>query len=280
MSFLESPRFPANISYGAVGGPGYNTDVVILNSGFEQRQQNWEVARAKYDVSHGVKSQADHDVLISFFRSVKGRANGFRFKDWADYQVTQANGKLGEGVGDGTGVLQLNKYYAAGSLYEYRAIKKPVSAALYKNGSLLTITTHYTIDLTTGIVTLVADVSKTITAITKASPGQVTTSTAHGFTNGQVIYISGVAGMTEVNGLTFTITSTGSNTFTIGVNTSGYTTYTSGGTAKKFAQPSDTLTWAGEFDIPCRFDTDSMQSTFVYLDAISWTSIPVVELRV
>lgn len=71
----------------------------------------------------------------------------------------------------------------------------------------------------------------TITAITQAADGAVTTSAAHGFSTGQLIYIYGVAGMTQINGQLVTITSTGANTFTTAVNTSGYSAYTSGGTA-------------------------------------------------
>lgn len=67
-----------------------------------------------------------------------------------------------------------------------------------------------------------------ITAITAASPGSVT-SASHGFSTGDVITISGVVGMTEVNDTDFTITVSNANTYTIGVDTSSYTAYSSGG---------------------------------------------------
>lgn len=72
---------------------------------------------------------------------------------------------------------------------------------------------------------------KTITAITKANPG-VFTSSAHGFTNGQVIGISGVTGMVEVNGKYGVVVAATTNTFSIaGLDTTNATTYTSGGSA-------------------------------------------------
>lgn len=72
---------------------------------------------------------------------------------------------------------------------------------------------------------------KTITAITKANPG-VFTSSAHGFTNGQVIGISGVVGMVEVNGKYGVVVASTTNTFSIaGLDTTNATTYTSGGSA-------------------------------------------------
>ena len=67
-----------------------------------------------------------------------------------------------------------------------------------------------------------------ISAITKASPG-VVTSTAHGLETGDKVVLSGISGMTELNGQEVTITSLTSSTFSIGISTSAYGTYTSGG---------------------------------------------------
>ncbi len=67
-----------------------------------------------------------------------------------------------------------------------------------------------------------------ITGATKASPCQIT-AVAHTLLTGDTIKISGVVGMTELNGNTYTVTKTGADTFTIGVDSTTYTTYTSGG---------------------------------------------------
>ena len=80
--------------------------------------------------------------------------------------------------------------------------------------------------------------NKTITAITKANPG-VVTSSSHGFSNGDTVVISGVVGMTQVNGKRFKVASVATNTFALqdidgnNVNTSSYTTYVSGGIANR-----------------------------------------------
>jgi hypothetical protein len=65
--------------------------------------------------------------------------------------------------------------------------------------------------------------------ITQANPGLVTTNINHGFTTGQVIQMNGVVGMTAVNGVNYTITVTGLQTFTLGVNTTSFGAYVSGG---------------------------------------------------
>lgn len=50
------------------------------------------------------------------------------------------------------------------------------------------------------------------------------------------------------------------------------------------ARTAANLTWQGEFDVPCRFDTDQMQARHVGRHPsdgrlYEWTSIPITELR-
>lgn len=37
--------------------------------------------------------------------------------------------------------------------------------------------------------------------------------------------------------------------------------------------------WSGEFDIPCRFDTDRMAASMTHHGVYTWDQIPIVELR-
>lgn len=78
------------------------------------------------------------------------------------------------------------------------------------------------------ISTLVGSVLK-VTGITNANPGVVTTNLNHLFTTGQIVNISGIVGMTELNNTPLTIVVLSEKTFSVGVNTSGYTPYISGG---------------------------------------------------
>lgn len=72
---------------------------------------------------------------------------------------------------------------------------------------------------------------KTITAITQAASAQVT-ATAHGFVAGQIVYTTGIVGMTELNGQWYMVNSVvNANVFTLAVNTTSYAAYVSGGTA-------------------------------------------------
>ncbi|WP_333023927.1 DUF2460 domain-containing protein [Wolbachia endosymbiont of Pentidionis agamae] len=119
MSFTEV-RFPEDISYGSTGGPEFSTDIVTSS---EQRNINWSIARSKYNIACGVKSNEQLLELITFFRARKGRAIGFRFKDWSDYK--SCNQQIGVGNGKQK-TFQLIKNYISGESEYNRIINKPV----------------------------------------------------------------------------------------------------------------------------------------------------------
>jgi uncharacterized protein (TIGR02217 family) len=116
--------FPEDISYGSSGGPAFNTTVIELTSGAEQRNINWSEVKATYDVSHGVKTRDQMDELLDFFYARRGKAYGFRFKDWADYTIEDQI----IGIGDGTErSYQAKKTYEPDAGYAYeRIIRKLV----------------------------------------------------------------------------------------------------------------------------------------------------------
>jgi uncharacterized protein (TIGR02217 family) len=154
-------QFPVGISYGAVGGPGFHTTVLTLVSGYEQRNMDWSRARATYDVAQGLKTQAELNTLIRFFMSRRGKAFGFRFKDWSDYQVPNWRRVPGDiealpvmFTTDGvTRTFQIVKNYGDLVGNYLRNIRKPVpgTVQLTANG---VASSNFTVDLTTGIVTL------------------------------------------------------------------------------------------------------------------------------
>lgn len=290
MSFIESPRFPDDIAYGASGGPIYATDLVTTASGFEKRNQNWSAARLKFDVGYSVRTQAQYDALLAFFHAVKGRAHGFRFKDHTDYMVTTSNGRVGAlALGDGTpGPFHLVKRYTSGASTTDRDITKPVSVTLYKNAVAQTLTTHYTLDSTTGLVTLVALDSEGITGHTVGASHQFTTAAdIPGLSVGEKVYLAGISGTAAatLNSLAHTISGksgAGPYTWTIATATTGLTA--SGGNAYEYPQAADALTWAGEFDVPVRFDSDELRAQMLAgrpgERIFTVPSVPIVEIRV
>lgn len=67
-----------------------------------------------------------------------------------------------------------------------------------------------------------------ITGATNATQAVLTTTTS--FTPGQTVTISGVGGMTQLNGNSYTVVSNSGTTLTINVNSTAFGVYTSGGT--------------------------------------------------
>lgn len=110
----------------------------------------------------------------------------------------------------------------------------------------------------------VIEAAKTISGVTKAAQA-VVTANLHGFSNGDDVYITGIVGMTELNGNIYRVSDQTTNTFKIKdifgnyVDSTNFTAYSSGGSASrlytlatpyiaedlaslKFTQSADTMT--------------------------------------
>lgn len=96
---------------------------------------------------------------------------------------------------------------------------------------------------------IITEADKTITAATRANPC-VITSNSHGYSNDDHVIITSVVGMTELNGKTFIVANSTTNTFSLknvdgaAINSSAYTTYSSAGTANKIYQITSPFTTA------------------------------------
>lgn len=160
MGFHEV-RFPANLSFGSVGGPERRTDVVTLANGFEERNTPWAHSRRRYDAGMGMRSLDDIELMIAFFEARKGQLYGFRWKDWSDYKTCKASAAIGFedqliAYGDGeTTVFQLNKNYTSGETTYVRPIKKPVfsTVKLGIGGQEAFEVIDWEVDTLTGLVT-------------------------------------------------------------------------------------------------------------------------------
>lgn len=150
MTFIETPRFPDNISYGSSGGPGFKTHIFDGHTGIEQRNMIWSIAKGRWDVSHGIRDKSDMDLLREFFYMARGRGHGFRFKDHSDYEII--NGLIG--VGDGSNrVFPIVKIYGSGATTYTRRIFKPISGTLTLTVAGLPVVSGFTADYTLGVIT-------------------------------------------------------------------------------------------------------------------------------
>jgi uncharacterized protein (TIGR02217 family) len=164
MTSFHEILFPLDVSLKSAGGPERRTDVVVLGSGAEERNQRWANSRRRYDAGYGVKTFEALAQVIAFFEERRGRLYGFRWRDRLDNSsaapdaaVTATDQTIGSGDG-ATATFQLAKTYGASYAPYQRTIAKPVegSVEVAIAGSTLTEGTDFTVDTTTGVVTFLA----------------------------------------------------------------------------------------------------------------------------
>lgn len=123
-------RLPDEIEQGASGGPAFQTTVLPLSSGHEQRNIDWQEARHEWELGYGIDSKDAYDAVRQFFFARRGKAHTFRFKDWSDFQLIDEP----IGIGDGTNrVFQLIRTYETdGPSPYFRRITRPVGTVVFK----------------------------------------------------------------------------------------------------------------------------------------------------
>lgn len=149
MSFAET-RLELGIDYGTVGGPRFSTSILVDGSGGEQRNANWGQPLGRWQIGDRKLTQFELDYFLDFHSNRKGAAEGFRFKDWTDYQASMQ--PIGIGNGSKT-QFQLIKRYTIAAYTAIRPILKPVGGTvnIYSNG--IAISSGWIADLTTGVIT-------------------------------------------------------------------------------------------------------------------------------
>ena len=170
---FDNVRFPTTISRGSTGTAERRTDVVTTASGREERKARWANSKRSYNAGFGVKSLDDIQNVVAFFEERRGRLYAFRWKDFADFKSCAATANVAAtdqniGTGDGaTAAFQLVKKYGTGTRNYSRAINAPVAGTVRVAVNGL-ITTQFTVNVLTGVVTFNAGSFPTIGAVITA----------------------------------------------------------------------------------------------------------------
>lgn len=157
-------RLPAGIEKGSQFSPTLQNVIQEAISGNEQRFAQWTKCRGVGDISYGLlnstNTTGDFRAIVAIYRAHFGSLLPFRFKDWSDYQATDAN----FGTGDASTVaFQLHKIYdpalillgSAGTVTYVRNITLlavAVAPVIKVAGVTKTVVTDYNIS-SSGIVT-------------------------------------------------------------------------------------------------------------------------------
>jgi uncharacterized protein (TIGR02217 family) len=298
VSFIETPRFPDVLALNAQRRRITSTDIVQLASGHEQRTARWSQKRRRFDVGVAIRRESDYAEVLEWFEALGGPLTGFRFTDPHDYEVSHSTGVLTDaagtgaaGAGYGVPTYQLWRKYARGTAVHYRQIAKPRSTPfeIKRGGVAVTLGAgagQAALATTTGVVTFVADQSRAVSSHSVGATHEVTLASAFSpnLSVGQRVYVSGVSGTAAslLNGLSHAVTYVSSAVVRVATVTTGLTA--TGGTAALYPQATETLTWAGEFDIPVRFESDELDDLIVQTlpngeKLLQAPSIVLVEIR-
>ena len=128
LKFSEE-RLELGVNYGSVGGMSFDTAITEVANDREQRNINRYLPLGRWQLGFKdiLESELDKleefSYLKTFHNDRLGSFEGFRFKDWSDYQATNEVIAVGDGIQT---QFQLRKAYRAGNAVTYRPIMKPV----------------------------------------------------------------------------------------------------------------------------------------------------------
>lgn len=151
MTFRNQP-LDRCISDGAVGGPEFLTIISQNEGGNETRDSLRSQALGSWDVSYAARREARWRPLRAFFLVVGGRRDTWPFRDPLDY-ICDTDDVVLTTLSAST--RQIYKRYRVGGLTYDKKIVLPVSPiTVLGSGS-------YTVDYTTGIITINAGAAPT-----------------------------------------------------------------------------------------------------------------------
>jgi len=262
--FLEEVLY-STIKYGSSWSDEYKVEIPETSGGQEYRSLTHPFPRRTFTLDFELATADMWPNIIDLYHRSHGTYAGFRA--WC-IDEDSSNGPLGTPTAFdqpmglvSAGVYELRKYYglagtAGASGYPHRKIKKPVAGTVLVGiGATAIRSADWSVVTTTGVVTLAADHTHSITGITNAAQAVITVGAAHGYVAGESVQVSGVSGMTQINGQRALITAIGSTDITVGINTITYGTYTTGGAVHTAPQSGETVTAGFRFHFPVRFKT-------------------------
>lgn len=272
--FLEERLIVDAVVLGSTYVDEYNVEITETSGDQEYRRLVNPFPKRRFKMDFTVDLTKVYTDVLDLYHKCFGSFKGFRVRCLDDFSTKNAvdtptafDQPL---VRTGVRTYQMRKLYAV--LGGERTIYKPVTGTFKVGVSGLDKTAQSSIDTTTGIVTLGTTAFLAITAITKATQAVLTIGT-HTLLVNDTVYIANVVGMTQINGLTGIIQTVAATTIALNINSTAFSTYTSGG----IVEPTNRITGGCEFDIPVRFDTN-VEIDQEYHTLRSLSGVELVEL--
>ena len=161
---FSEERLDLGYDYGAIGGHRWRTTIVEHGNGNEQRNSEWSTPLGRWSI--GDRSfyleAGDPLAIKDFFEARRGSYEGFRWRDWSDYQAVDSPIGVGNGVKT---QFQVVKRYTVGGAYYDRIVSKPLASGFaIKVNNIAVSDSNWTLDSARGLVSFFSPPVGTITA--------------------------------------------------------------------------------------------------------------------
>jgi len=262
--FLEERIDHQTIRMGAAFTDQYAVNITTTSNGSEHRSLIHPYPLRTFDISQFLEKQEAYNYICALYHRAHGSYAGFRLRCYDEFST---NGSVGtptafdqplQQITLGT-TYRLQKVFgtdkaAGASGYPVRILYKPVSGTVkFGIGGREIRSADWSVDNTTGIITCAADNTYAITGVSKAAQAVISLG-SYSIQIGESFHFSGVAGMTQINGLRGTVVAKGAGYITVDIDSTAFSTYTSGGVIHRRPQAGETVTGGCEFDFPVRFN--------------------------
>ena len=263
--FLEE-RLPIDVRIGASYADEYAVEITTTRGGSEHRRLVHPYPVRHFTVNYTLGRSDLWDRVVNLYHRAFGMYAGFRVRCMDDFS-TNDNTSAPTATDQpmtlvSTGVYQLQTRYGLGGTslavgYPLRTIFKPVSGTVKVGVSGVEIqSSGWSVDSSTGKVTFADNKTAAVSGAISKAASAVIPCTGHKFVVGESVYISGVVGMTQINGLRGVITAISAGvSITVAINSTAFSTWTSGGVLHTRPQTGEAVTAGCEFDLPCRFNS-------------------------
>ncbi len=285
ITILTDIVLPETVIMAGIRGKNMRNNTRSMSvSGYASININWSKTLRQYEIGIKPMDIDQWHEIEGLHEATNGGAFGFLMKDPKDQVAANSEGFVQGfnnelvgviGFGYGVPVYQTFKNYESiGNNVNFdRKITRLDTFQLKRNGNNVTVGVaagNISVNNATGQVTFVPDATQSIASITAGATTtlEFANSTLTSlFSVGNRVWITGVTGTGAdlINNKSHEILSKDDGLFTLTINldTSGLVFVTGdpfldGGSARKYPQPTDTLTWAGSFYIPVHFANDEI----------------------
>jgi uncharacterized protein (TIGR02217 family) len=154
---FDEVRFPEDVSFGSSGGPTFKTSIFEAYRGGEKRNIDWASPLMEFDVAYGIKTDEQMARVIAFFNARQGKLRGFRYKNWANYQIINDNIAIGDGLSNRLPIIRTYGFPATQTYKRlYKIVLGSVSGVRIGNETLVE-GEDYAIDYNSGEIIFSAD---------------------------------------------------------------------------------------------------------------------------